>query len=266
MAVSLEQATETLGRLSAKVQQGDVEGGNDVLAEMKILMLDFPSTDNEYNTIAAEALEMGVLLSVADEDLDSFARNVSQLKSYYSITTSKTTDQKCQIIGLNLMYLLVENNLSEFHSELEFISHDKIQSSSPYITFPINIERQLMVGSYDQVLLAFQSSNIPHTSYQFFIDNLLQTVRDSIADCVEVSYRTLAIGDAVNIMKFTSEEELMEYVRECRDDWIVNDSVGEGKKELCFQLPDGGSKASDIPSKKLIAQTLSYATELERIV
>ena len=34
-------------------------------------MLDFPST-NEYNTIASQALEMGVLLSVADEDLESF--------------------------------------------------------------------------------------------------------------------------------------------------------------------------------------------------
>jgi 26S proteasome regulatory subunit N12 len=224
-------------------------------------MLDFPST-NEYNTIAAQALEMGVLLSVADEDLDSFARNVSQLKSYYSLlTTTTTTNQKCHILGLNLMYLLVENNLSEFHSELEFIAHDNIQSTSKYVTFPINIERQLMVGSYDEVLQAFKS-NIPDPSYQFFIDNLLQTVRDSIADCVEVSYKSLNMKDAVEIMKFDTGEELMEYVKECRDDWIVD----EGKGELCFQLAEGGSKASDIPSKKLIAQTLSYATELERIV
>lgn len=261
MTISLEEATTTLNQLSAKVQQGDAEGGNDVLAEMKILMLDFPST-NEYNTIAAEALEMGVLLSVANEDLNSFARNVSQLKAYYSLlTTTPLTKQKCQILGLNLMYLLVENNLSEFHSELEFISHDNAQSSSPYITFPINIERELMVGSYDEVLQAFKS-NIPDNSYQFFIDNLLQTVRDSIADCVEVSYKSLKMKDAVDIMKFDSGEALMDYVKECRDEWIVD----QGKGELCFQLADGGAKASDIPSNKLIAQTLSYATELERIV
>lgn len=265
MAISLDQATATLNQLSAKVQQGDAEGGNDVLAEMKILMLDFPST-NEYNTIAAEALEMGVLLSVANEDLDAFARNVSQLKAYYSLLSNTSTPppptkQKCQIIGLNLMYLLVENNLSEFHSELEFISHDTIQSSSPYITFPINIERQLMVGSYDEVLQAFKQ-NIPDNSYQFFIDNLLQTVRDSIADCVEVSYKSLKMKDAADIMKFDSLADLVEYVKECRDDWIMD----EGKGELCFQLADGAAKASDIPSKKLIAQTLSYATELERIV
>ena len=227
-------------------------------------MLDFPPT-NEYNVIAASALEKGVLLSVADEDLDSFARNVSQLKSYYSLLTQSSvtpasSNEKCHILGLNLMYLLVENNLSEFHSELEFIAHDNTQSTSKYITFPINIERQLMVGSYDEVLQAFKS--IPDPSYQFFIDNLLQTVRDSIADCVEVSYKSLKTKDAVEIMKFDSLDDLMEYVKECRDDWIVD----EGKGELCFQPADSGSKASDIPSKKLIAQTLSYATELERIV
>lgn len=265
MAISLKEATSTLKKLNTKVQKGDVAGGNDILAEMKIFMLDFPSTI-EYNTIASQALELGVLLSVADEDLDSFARNVAQLKSYYSLlssssSTSTSTDQKCHILGLNLMYLLVENNLSEFHSELEFISNDTIQSSSKYITFPINIERQLMVGSYDEVLQAFKS-NIPDPSYTFFIDNLLQTVRDSIADCVEVSYKSLKMKDAVEIMKFDSVNDLMDYVKECRDDWIID----EVKKELCFQLADGGYKASDIPSEKLIAQTLSYATELERIV
>ena len=234
-------------------------------------MLDFPST-NDYNTIAAQALELGVLISVAAEDLDSFERNISQLKAYYSLLTTSndnnntttiipTTDQKCHVLGLNLMYLLVENKLSEFHSELEFIAHDNTQSTSKYITFPINIERQLMVGSYDEVLQAFQTT-IPDPSYQFFTDNLLQTVRDSIADCVEVSYKSLKISDAVDIMKFDNEEMLMEYVQEFRDDWMVVDE----KRELCFQLADMGRKASDIPSKKLIAQTLSYATELERIV
>jgi hypothetical protein len=36
MTVSLEEATTTLNQLSAKVQQGDADGGNDILAEMKV--------------------------------------------------------------------------------------------------------------------------------------------------------------------------------------------------------------------------------------
>jgi len=224
-------------------------------------MLDFAGTE-ECVTLAATALEFGVLLSVADQDLESFARNVAQVKSYYAALTSTTsassTPKMCHILGLNLMYLLVENNLSEFHAELELLSSS--EASTPFISFPINLERQLMVGSYDEVLNA--GTHVPDPSYTFFMDNLLQTVRDSIADCVEVSYKTMKMEDAVRMMKFDSREELVEYIQECRDDWIVDDVSGE----LCFQPPSGGAKASDIPSQKLIAQTLSYATELERIV
>merc|ERR1712238_243470 len=154
------------------------------------------------------------------------------------------------------MYLLVENNLSEFHAELELLSSD--ESSTPYVSFPINLERQLMVGSYDEVLHA--GAHVPDPSYSFFMDNLLQTVRDSIADFLEVGYKTMKLGDAVGLMRFKSEEELRGYMEEYRDDWIVEGGV------LCFQPPEVGSKASDIPSMKLIAQSLSYATELERIV
>lgn len=71
-------------------------------------MLDFPGTE-EFIKISASALELGVLLSVAEEDLDAFARNVAQLKSYYaslsSFSSGSTTPKKCHILGLNLMYL-----------------------------------------------------------------------------------------------------------------------------------------------------------------
>lgn len=220
-------------------------------------MIDFPAT-MEFLEIAICALELGVLLSVADHDLESFSRNVSQLKSHYSAATPSTSSsqQRCHILGLNLMHLLVENNLSEFHAELELLSSE--EASTPYISFPINIERQLMVGSYDEVLEA--GSHIPDPSYALFMDNLLVTVRDSIADCVEVSYKTMQISDAVKMMKFDSEADLLEYCHEFRDDWLIQGG------EICFQPSEDGAKASDIPSKKLIAQTLSYATELERIV
>lgn len=263
--MSEQKANEMLNVLRSKTDAGDIDGGKLALAEMKILMLDFPignDASEVHTSIAASALELGVLISVADEDLDAFARNVSQLKQYYSGLSSTPADsKKCHILGLNLMYLLVENNLSEFHAELELLS--TTEASSPFVSFPITLERQLMVGSYDEVLRA--GSQVPDASYKFFMENLLQTVRDSIADCLEVSYKTMKMADAVNVMKFDNREELQQYVEECRDDWLVvkND---KGEDVLCFQPPEGGSKASDIPSMKLIAQTLSYATELERII
>lgn len=248
---ALDQATPLLSELTAQFEAGDVVGGQETLGKLKILILDFPP---QGLAIATQALEIGVLFSVADGDLDAFARNVAQLKPYYAVTSGKT-DRKCHVLGLNLMHLLVDNRLSEFHAELELLSEE--EASHRFVSFPINLERQLMVGIYDEVL----NVQVPDPSYQFFVDNLLQTVRDSIADCVEVSYKQMKVSDAMTMMKFDTQAELLEYVEECRDDWIV-----ENGDTLCFQPPPSNSKASDIPSMKLIAQSLSYATEMERIV
>jgi 26S proteasome regulatory subunit N12 len=256
---SLDTAKTLLSELSAKCDAGDIVGGRETLNKLKICMLEFPpsSSSGDANTVATQALELGVLLMVADGDLDAFARNVAQLKPYYDAAVaveSSSAPRKCHILGLNLMHLLVDNRLSEFHAELELLSD--AEASHPFVTFPIDLERQLMVGMYDKVL----NVSVPDPSYQFFVDHLLQTVRDSIADCVEVSYKQMKLQDALVLMKFTTPKELLDYVEECRDDWIIQDD------QLCFQPPPSGSKASDVPSMKLIAQTLSYATELERIV
>jgi len=266
--MTIQEASKVLAQLQATFDAGDVDAGKSLLATLKILMLDLSIGDEiteSHRSIAISALEMGVLFSVIDQDLDAFARNLSQLKPYYTPSpeppsstqpAASPTSRKCHILGLNLMYLLVENNLSEFHAELELLSSS--EASTPHVSFPINLERQLMVGSYDEVLEA--GAHVPDPSYAFFMGNLLQTVRDSIADCLEVSYKTMKLVDAVGMMKFDSREELTGYMEEYRDDWIVEGDA------LCFQPPEVGSKASDIPSMKLIAQSLSYATELERIV
>jgi 26S proteasome regulatory subunit N12 len=204
--------------------------------------------------MTTSALELGVLLAIVAEDLDMFARNMTQLKSFYALGSE--SNRKMHILGLNLMFLLVENRLSEFHAELELLSEN--DASISYISFPIQLERQLMVGSYDELLSA--TSRIPDKSFGFFMERLLQTVRDSIADCVEVSYKSMKTVDAMIMMKFESIQELMEYIEECRDDWIVDSDT------ICFQPPSIGSKASDIPSFKFISQSLTYATEIERII
>jgi len=251
--MSLETATSLLSELQTKHGAGDVVGAMKSLSKLKIQMLEFPQGSPSHTQVAVEGMEIGILMMAEDGDLDSFARNVAQIKPLYA-SLGKMTARKCHILGLNLMNLLVDNRLSEFHAELELLTEE--ESKNVFVTFPINLERQLMVGIYDEVL----NVTVPDSSYQFFVDNLLQTVRDSIADCVEVSYKTMKLSDAMTMMKFGTQQELLEYVEECRDDWIVEDNT------LCFQPPPSGSKAGDIPSMKLITQNLSYATEMERIV
>jgi 26S proteasome regulatory subunit N12 len=265
----MSDPADVLATLSSKVDEGDIEGAKDALAKMKIVMItmDMMSGDARECEIATSALEYGVLLAVADDgDMDSFQRYVNQVKPYYALShmTHLPQDEvrvhrKCHILGLNLMHLLVENRLSEFHAELEQLSAH--EAAHKFVTYPIQLERQLMVGSYEEVLQATQLSELPDPSYEFFVASLAQTVRDNIADCLEVGYKSMSLKDAAQMMRLEGGvDELKEYIAESREDWLL-----EGD-EIVFQPPPVGRKATDIPSLKLMKQTLTYAAELERIV
>lgn len=238
-----------LPQLQGFVDAGNIEAGKKVLGQVKLAILS-ASAGSEVK--AATALELGVLLSVADGDLTSLSRNMALLLPYYS--AGVVTPQKNHVLGLHMMHLLVDHQLSEFHSLLEVISEEDAASS--FISFPIGIERQMMVGMYGDVL----ALDIPHASYKFFLDHLQQTVRDSIADGIEVGYQSLALSDAAQMMKFSSIDELTAYIQEFRDDWII-----EGNR-LTFQPATTTLQASDIAAQEWIKQSLQYATELERII
>merc|ERR1712137_504499 len=105
-------------------------GGMSTLLKFKIAMLEITPSD-EVSTLAANGLELGVLFTVAKGDLDAFARNMAQLKPHYA--RGIQTERKTHILGLNLMFLLVENRLSEFHAELELLEE---QASNAFLSFP----------------------------------------------------------------------------------------------------------------------------------
>lgn len=238
-----------LSELDGLVKSNNVDQAKDVLTKLKIAMLQDPNADPSKS---CSALELGVLLSVAEGDLEAFGRNMAQLQPYYM--SNIQSSRRSHITGLNLMHLLVENSQSEFHSQLELLS--EAEASDPLISFPISLDRKLQVGIYDEVL----TGKIPDPSYQVFMDQLLETVRDNIADCIEVSYKTLDLGDAARMMKFSNASELEEYITACRDDWIVEGGI------LTFEPLSTTATAADIPSMEYITQSLTYASEMERIV
>lgn len=58
-----------------------------------------------------------------------------------------------QLLGLNLLFLLSQNRVAEFHTELERLSVDVIRAD-PYIRHPLALEQYLMEGSYNKIFLA----------------------------------------------------------------------------------------------------------------
>ena len=159
------------------------------------------------------------------------------------------------LLGLNLLRLLAQNRIADFHTELETIDVNQI-NTNVYIKHPVQIEQWLMEGSYNKVWNA--RSNVPAEEYTYFIDTMVGTIRNEIAACSEKAYNVLPLSDATTLLYFKTTDELLSFAKE--HSWNVNNA----EKKVYF----GQSRAEDaeIPAKNVMKQAFEYAHELEKIV
>ena len=129
--------------------------------------------------------EIGAQYSVAMKDQSSFERYMAMLKTIYQDHNPALPEsaRMYELLGLNLLYLLSQNRLGDFHTELEMLPPD-ILLQNPYIASPVQLEQFIMEGKYNKVIDT--RHNVPSESYKFFIDVLLETIRDEIGkiNCV----------------------------------------------------------------------------------
>ncbi|XP_040869834.1 uncharacterized protein [Glycine max] len=201
--------------------------------------------------LPGDIYEHAIVLGVKNEDQDAFERDFFQLKPYYTDACNRLppSPQEYPILGLNLLRLLVQNRIAEFHTELELLSSAALEN--PCIKHVVELEQSFMEGAYKRALSARQT--VPHDTYVYFMDLLAETVRDEIAGCSEKAYDYLSIKDAKQMFLFSSDQELLEYIKEEHPEWeIKNGSV-------FFQKAKESAPCKEIPSLQLINQTLSYA-------
>lgn len=119
--------------------------------------------------------EHAVVLSVKTEDQDAFERDFFQLKPYYVDARNRLppSPQENLILGLNLLRLLVQNRIAEFHTELELLSSATLEN--PCIKHAVELEQSFMEGAYNRVLSARQTA--PDATYVYFMDLLAKTIR-----------------------------------------------------------------------------------------
>jgi len=127
-----------------------------------------PANEREM-LIMREVYEIGAQYSVAARDVPSFERYMSMLKSVYTdqCKTLPESSRMYELLGLNLLCLLSQNRLSDFHTELELLPPD-ILLGNPYIENPVQLEQFIMEGKYNKVIDT--RYNVPAESYKFFID------------------------------------------------------------------------------------------------
>jgi 26S proteasome regulatory subunit N12 len=118
------------------------------------------------------------------QDDKLFGRNFEQLKAYYTDLHGllPPSQQEYPILGLNLLRLLAQNRIAEFHVELELLGPEA--QGSVHVAFPRQLEQQLMEGLYDKLYRAMQHEKSPHM--RVFLSQLQATIRDEAAACAAV--------------------------------------------------------------------------------
>ncbi|KAJ7914189.1 SAC3/GANP/Nin1/mts3/eIF-3 p25 family-domain-containing protein [Mycena leptocephala] len=192
--------------------------------------------------VAREILEIGAFWSIRSQDLVSFDHYLSQLQTFYNdFTTLPPSQYEYPIRGLQLVRLLTQNLIVDFHTALEGL-HD-MAMKSPYIIYA------KVWGTCAQV---------PAPEYSYFVDSLMGVTRNEIARCQEAAYESLTLEDAATLLFFPSQPELLAFARERQ--WNLNMTLGEVTFTKC------GEEATYITKDKIIATSLLFARELEQIV
>ncbi|KAI7695332.1 hypothetical protein SSS_02216 [Sarcoptes scabiei] len=130
-----------------------------------------------------------------------------------------------------------------------------------YVRHPVTLEQYLMEGRYNKIFLS--KNNVPSKYYTYFIDILLDTIREDIADCIEKVCDIIGRKDAFRLLFFSQQEEpeMATYAR--RRKWTLNEQdqfTFNQRKDRC---EPGITK---IPARKIALQMLDYTRELEMIV
>ena len=227
------------------------------LTSLPPLLEPSPSAQQELS-LARDVYEHAALYSLRTGDETTMERSFAQLSSFYSDTQSllPPSSNRPGLIGLDLMRLVVQNRIAEFHTQLELISPEELRH--PSIEYAIQVEQWLMEGAYNKVLEAGKSQ--PSDAHKPLLDQIAVTVRDEIASCCEKAYSKLKLPDAQRLMRFDSEATVRGYAS--KQGWTID---SDGYISFASKQDADGGKENEA-SMGVISNTLVYAKELERIV
>ncbi|KAJ1751154.1 regulatory particle non-ATPase [Coemansia sp. RSA 1807] len=214
-------------------------------------------SDPSFQLLKRSVTELGAELSIKVGDIAAFERYLAQLEPFYFGSRMGLSESKVMypLIGLNLLRMLSDNLIADFHTVLERIDLEQLQNN-PFIVHPVKLEQALMEGSYKKVWQA--RSEVPTPEYLFFMDILMTTIRNEVASCVEKSYLSLPFDDAKSVLFFSSLDELLKFAQEHQ--WTVSPS----DKRITFKSAVEDTRL--FQGENIMKQALSYAQELERIV
>ncbi|KAJ1917132.1 regulatory particle non-ATPase [Mycoemilia scoparia] len=201
-------------------------------------------------------LELAAEWAIKVQDIDEFEKHFNQLESFYFDINDRLgeSENMSLFFGFNLMRLLVQDRVADFHVALERI--DTKYHNDVNVALPIRIEQHLMEGTYKKIK---QEEEALHDKrFKFLFTKLRSRNRKEILDCLQKSYDTLPVADAKRILLWDNRLNFEKFLNECglKDCLVGNVLVFKTTKE----------EASSFPTDEIIENNLLYAQELERIV
>ena len=177
--------------LHTALDRKQLDAANNLLSRAKRSLLlenaliPTPSTSPQLISLAREVLELGALASIRQTDAPAFTRYYQQLQPFYDLERHASTpgesagnldfstSQRSKITGLYLLLLLSMGDSTSFHTVLEGLVEEaslngKSVEDDPYIKYPVNLERNLMEGSYDKVWRETKSERVPSEDFGLF--------------------------------------------------------------------------------------------------
>ncbi|KAJ5334943.1 Proteasome regulatory particle subunit (RpnL) [Penicillium brevicompactum] len=274
-----------VSELHGALERKQLDAANDLLSRAKRALLlqnaliPTSSTPPQLVVLARQVLELGALASIRQTDAQLFTRYYQQLQPFYDIerhaglpgqSSSEvdfSTSQRSKVTGLYLLLLLSMGDSANFHTVLEGLVEEASLKGAhveddAYIKYPVELERNLMEGSYDKVWRETKSERVPSEDFGLFSNVLIGTIRSEIADCSEKAYPSLPISNAKNLLFLESEGAVIEFAQQ--RGWILRD----GRIFFPVEPEASGRSEKDIlmASGTVIENALGYARELETIV
>lgn len=177
--------------LQNALERKQLDAANNLLSQAKRALLTqnalipTSSTPPQLVAVARQVLELGALASIRQTDAQSFTRYYQQLQPFYDLERHSglpgqdsanldfSTSQRSKITGLYLLLLLSMGDSANFHTVLEGLVEEaslkggRVEDDA-YIKYPVELERNLMEGSYDKVWRETKSERVPSEDFGLF--------------------------------------------------------------------------------------------------
>ena len=204
--------------------------------------------------------EVCVALAVRTRDWTMFERHMAQLAPLYADERLQPSPRRDAIIGLNLMRLLAQNRLAEFHMEMELLPVNE-RSRNPCVQFPVQVEQALVEGRYRRIL---QLDAPPE--WRPFLELLRSTTRAEALSCAAAAYDALPLP-SLSEMVGVPAAELSACLAQTLPPgtFAIEDGVVRLTPPADGEVGDGGGGGAQ-SARALLQRSLEYAQAWERIV